>query len=168
VSDNDTTSRLQVEYQQVLTTDIVNETVSAFPDLSNRFSFSDVAFDVKCDQVRAVQCLSNLLSNAGKYSEPRSAIKVETSAPEGESWVSIDVIDSGRGIPSDELARVFERFYRVEDPMTMTTGGSGLGLFISRELARAMGGDITAESTIGKGSRFSLRLPRWAPTDEAT
>ncbi len=54
---------------------------------------------------------------------------------------------------------MFDRFYRVEDPMTMTTGGSGLGLFISRELARAMQGDITVESVLGQGSRFQLRLP---------
>ena len=68
---------------------------------------------------------------------------------------SSDVIDQGRGIPAEEFDKVFEKFYRVEDPMTMTTGGNGLGLFISRELARAMNGDITVESTLGTGAASS-------------
>ena len=56
------------------------------------------------------------------------------------------VADRGRGIPREELDRVFEKFHRVEDPMTMTTGGTGLGLYIARELTRAMGGEIEATS----------------------
>lgn len=168
VSDSDPTARLQVERQRIPIIDVVNKSIAAFPDLSGRFQVSEIQADVRCDSMRAVQCLSNLLSNAGKYSEPGSPIEVEITAPEGESWVSVEVIDSGRGIPADELGRVFERFYRVEDPMTMTTGGSGLGLYISRELARAMDGDITAESVIGQGSRFGLRLPRWSEAGESS
>ena len=82
------------------------------------------------------------------------------NAADDEEWGTIAVSDEGIGIPAAELDRVFEQFYRVEDPMTMTTGGSGLGLYISRELARAMGGDISVQSRLGEGSTFVLRLPR--------
>ena len=66
--------------------------------------------------------------------------------------------DHGAGIAADEQERVFERFYRIEDPMTMRTGGSGLGLHISRQLARAMGGDVRLNSIPGEGSTFVLQL----------
>jgi signal transduction histidine kinase len=76
------------------------------------------------------------------------------------------VADRGRGIPREELDRVFEKFHRVEDPMTMTTGGTGLGLYIARELTRAMGGEIEAASAPRRGSTFTVRLPI-APRAEA-
>jgi signal transduction histidine kinase len=69
------------------------------------------------------------------------------------------VADRGRGIPREELGRVFEKFHRVEDPMTITTGGTGLGLYIARELTRAMGGEIEATSAPRRGSTFTVRLP---------
>ena len=78
----------------------------------------------------------------------------------GDTHVRIQVIDQGHGISEDDLTRVFERFYRVEDSMTMRTSGSGLGLYIARELAVVMGGDLTVTSTLGKGSTFTLCLPR--------
>jgi len=69
------------------------------------------------------------------------------------------VVDHGPGIPADHLEKVFEKFHRVEDPMTMKTGGTGLGLFIAQRLARAMGGDITLVSTVGAGCAFTFTLP---------
>jgi signal transduction histidine kinase len=80
------------------------------------------------------------------------------------------VADRGRGIPREELDRVFEKFHRVEDPMTMTTGGTGLGLYIARELTRAMGGEIEATSAPRRGSTFIVRLPlarRPEPAEDA-
>jgi two-component system sensor histidine kinase SenX3 len=74
--------------------------------------------------------------------------------------VRIQVIDHGFGIAADDLDRVFQRFYRVEDAMTMRTSGSGLGLYIARELAAVMGGDLYVTSTLGVGSTFTLTLPR--------
>jgi signal transduction histidine kinase len=74
--------------------------------------------------------------------------------------VHVDVRDHGRGIPADQLAKVFDKFHRVEDPMTMSTSGTGLGLFIARRLARAMGGDVTVVSTLNSGSVFTLSLTR--------
>jgi signal transduction histidine kinase len=72
--------------------------------------------------------------------------------------VHVQVSDHGLGIPADQLTKVFEKFHRVEDPMTMSTSGTGLGLFISRRLAQAMGGDIAVTSTLGVGSVFTLTL----------
>ena len=71
----------------------------------------------------------------------------------------VRVIDHGRGIPADQLDRVFDKFHRVEDPLRMTTSGTGLGLFIARRLAGAMGGTLTVESTLGKGATFCFELP---------
>jgi signal transduction histidine kinase len=78
-------------------------------------------------------------------------------------WAKVSVVDRGRGIPPDELERIFDKFHRVEDPMTMTTSGTGLGLYIARELARAMGGEVEALSVPGRGSTFTLRLPLVRP-----
>jgi signal transduction histidine kinase len=71
----------------------------------------------------------------------------------------VTVTDSGRGIPADQMDRIFEKFHRVEDPMTMTTSGTGLGLFIARQLAEAMGGALVVHSVLGVGSTFTFSLP---------
>ncbi len=73
------------------------------------------------------------------------------------------MVDRGRGIPGEELDRIFDKFHRVGDPMTMTTSGTGLGLYIARELARAMGGDVEAASVPQRGSTFTMRLPLVRP-----
>jgi PAS domain S-box-containing protein len=112
---------------------------------------------VDADPLRLVQVLANLLSNAHKYSPADQPVRLRVWHA-GE-WASAAVIDRGRGIPREELERVFDQFHRVEDPMTMTTGGTGLGLYIARQLTRAMGGDIEAASSLGHGSTFTVRLP---------
>jgi signal transduction histidine kinase len=106
---------------------------------------------VRCDPVRVIQVLSNLLGNALKYSAPGSPVDVRLSV--GEQWAQVDVTDVGRGIPADQLEQVFEKFHRVEDPMRMTTGGTGLGLYIARQLADAMKGRLTCSSTLGWARR---------------
>jgi signal transduction histidine kinase len=73
--------------------------------------------------------------------------------------VVVTVADTGRGIAADQLERVFEPFVLVDTRLTRTQEGMGLGLAISRDLARGMGGDLTAESTLGAGSTFTLTLP---------
>ena len=72
----------------------------------------------------------------------------------------VRVADSGRGIPPDQLDKIFEPFVQVDRGLTRTTEGTGLGLAISRDLARAMHGDLAVESTVGTGSTFTLTLPR--------
>ncbi len=155
-----TSTQLDVDVTDVSLAELVRDTTAIFPGLAERLVVNDVDAVVRCDHDRAVQCLSNLIGNAEKYSESPTAIRIEMNAADDEEWGTIAVSDEGIGIPAAELDRVFEQFYRVEDPMTMTTGGSGLGLYISRELARAMGGDISVQSRLGEGSTFVLRLPR--------
>jgi two-component system, OmpR family, sensor histidine kinase SenX3 len=72
---------------------------------------------------------------------------------------TIEVADHGLGIPGDEHDRIFEKFYRLDPAMTTGVGGSGLGLYISRELIRQMGGELTVRSTHGVGSTFTIALP---------
>jgi PAS domain S-box-containing protein len=112
--------------------------------------------EVACDPVRVIQVLTNLVSNALKYSAAGSPVRVRLRT-EGLRAV-VEIEDVGRGIPADQLEKVFEKFHRVEDPMLMTTGGTGLGLYIARQLTTAMGGELTCSSTLGVGSVFRLTL----------
>jgi signal transduction histidine kinase len=138
----------------------------------------DVVYEGDEDRVR--QMLINLLSNAIKFSEPGGRVELSCSvarpiiqlSPEAvaERWVCFSVRDWGMGIAPDQLERIFEPFVQVEQGRARTRGGTGLGLTISRHLARLMGGDLTVESTVGSGSVFSLWLP-WsdaAPEGAAT
>ena len=109
-----------------------------------------------CDDGRALQVLANLIGNGLKYSAGDT--EVEVGMRLDAARVHVDVRDHGRGIPADQLDKVFDKFHRVEDPMTMSTSGTGLGLFIARRLARAMGGDVTVVSTLNSGSVFTLSL----------
>jgi PAS domain S-box-containing protein len=125
----------------------------------------DEPIEVDADPMRLGQVLANLLSNAHKYSPPDQAVVFRVDQDGG--WARASVIDHGRGIPREELERIFDKFHRVDDPMTMTTGGTGLGLYIARELARAMGGEIEASSVLHQGSTFTLRLPLAAAAEAA-
>ncbi len=112
---------------------------------------------VSCDPMRVVQVVGNLISNALKYSPDNTQVDVAVTAYDGRARVT--VTDRGRGIPADQLEAVFDKFHRVEDPLTMTTSGTGLGLYIARQLARAMDGDVVVRSVLGSGSTFVLVLP---------
>ena len=112
---------------------------------------------VRADPDKARQILLNLLSNAVKFTPPKGQIDVRCERMDGR--VLIRVRDTGIGIPADRLDSVFEPFVQAHRTLTEPTGGVGLGLAISRDLARAMGGDLRAESAIGSGSIFTLDLP---------
>ncbi|MFS9270475.1 sensor histidine kinase [Streptococcus infantis] len=100
--------------------------------------------------------LVNLLNNAFKYSEPGTRIEVLAQLTEEE--LTISVKDEGQGILPEDLEKIFNRLYRVETSRNMKTGGHGLGLAIARELAHQLGGEITAESQYGLGSKFTFSL----------
>ncbi|MFZ4584701.1 MAG: sensor histidine kinase [Acidimicrobiia bacterium] len=112
---------------------------------------------VECDRRQLMSALTNLLDNAIKYSD--SGGDVEVSATADGARLAIEVRDHGIGIPSRDLERIFERFYRVDRARSRATGGTGLGLSIVRHVARAHGGEVTVESREGDGSSFRLSLP---------
>jgi signal transduction histidine kinase/GAF domain-containing protein len=107
------------------------------------------------DKVR--QVLTNLVDNAVKYSPEGGRVEVDVSRR--EHAVRFSVADEGLGIPQSEQRRIFDKFYRVDPNLTRGVGGTGLGLYISRELVRRMNGTIWVESREGEGSRFSFELP---------
>ena len=117
---------------------------------------------VRADREKLQQIVVNLLSNAVKFTAQKGVVILacgRDARGERESNVIVTVTDTGRGIATDALARIFEPFVQVDARLTRTEEGMGLGLAISRDLARGMGGDLTVESTIGVGSTFTLTLP---------
>jgi signal transduction histidine kinase len=113
---------------------------------------------VHADVEKVGQILVNLLTNALKFTPRSGNVTLECRAL-GET-VEIRVRDTGSGIPPDKLDAIFEPFVQVDRGLTRSAEGSGLGLSISRGLARAMGGDLTVTSEVGIGSVFTLTLPR--------
>jgi two-component system sensor histidine kinase SenX3 len=112
---------------------------------------------VECDRRQVVSAIVNLLDNAVKYSETGKVVTVETKRVDGD--VIVSVIDDGIGVPSRDLERIFERFYRVDQARSRDTGGTGLGLAIVRHVAQVHGGDVSVESIEGEGSIFRFLLP---------
>jgi signal transduction histidine kinase len=109
------------------------------------------------DRSRLEQVLLNLLSNAIKFTPAGG--RIEVSCQPTADTVAIRVRDTGIGVPADKLDFIFHPFAQVSAGFTRTAGGTGLGLAISRDLARGMGGDLVAESTLAEGSTFTLTLP---------
>ena len=113
---------------------------------------------VEGDHRQLTSAVYNLLDNAVKYSPAGSTVTV-TTVLDADGGVRVDVADQGVGIPSRDLDRVFERFYRVDRARSRDTGGTGLGLAIVRHVVANHGGDVTVRSREGEGSTFSLHLP---------
>jgi two-component system phosphate regulon sensor histidine kinase PhoR len=119
------------------------------------------------DGEKLTQVLLNLLDNAVKYTPDGGSVEVEVGRDE-ESLV-LQVTDTGVGIPASDLQRIFERFYRVDRARSRDLGGTGLGLSIVKHIVEAHRGRVTVTSRVGKGSTFTVRLPRVeesAPLDE--
>jgi PAS domain S-box-containing protein len=110
------------------------------------------------DTARVDQILLNLLSNAIKYTSPAGSITVKCAV--SADTASISVTDTGRGVPKEKLEAIFEPFVQLGRSLSSAHEGMGLGLSISRDLARAMNGDLTVASKVGEGSTFTLVLPR--------
>lgn len=119
---------------------------------------------VAVDDTRLAQVMSNLLSNAAKFSVKDSTVKVIVTS-KGD-WYRIEVIDRGSGIASDYKDRVFERFSQADNSDSRQKGGTGLGLSISKDLIEKMGGCIGFETQLGLGSMFYIELPKLIPTPE--
>ncbi|MEZ4921494.1 MAG: ATP-binding protein [Saprospiraceae bacterium] len=115
------------------------------------------AFEMDFDADKLQKIVGNLWSNAIKFTPPGGWIQVGLQAD--GSALSIDVSDSGPGIPEDELEFVFDRFYQVDNSLTRMAQGPGIGLALVKELAELMGGTIAVKSALGKGASFTLKLP---------
>jgi signal transduction histidine kinase len=118
---------------------------------------SSACLTVVADRAKLRQVLVNLVGNAVKFSEPQQSVVV-SAAPEGDN-VRISVTDHGPGVAREDLPRLFSKFYQAEKPLTRTTGGVGLGLYISKQIIEAHGGVMGVESVLGKGSTFYFALP---------
>jgi signal transduction histidine kinase len=116
--------------------------------------------EMRADVTKVRQALFNLLSNAAKFTrQGEIGLAVRGEQEDGVGWVRMSVSDSGIGIPPEKIDHVFEEFSQADESTTRDYGGTGLGLPISRRFCQLMGGDITVESTAGKGSTFTIRLP---------
>ena len=112
---------------------------------------------VYADSHRLEQMLTNLVDNGIKFSHENGAVSIKHESGERDR---ILVTDDGDGIPAQHLERLFERFYRVDRARSRELGGTGLGLAIVKHLALLHGGEVTVESELGKGSTFTLHLPK--------
>ena len=116
------------------------------------------------DRDQVLQVLTNLIDNAVKYTPEGGSVWVQ--AEEQRGAIAIQVGDTGIGIPEQDIARIFERFYRVDKARSRELGGTGLGLSIVKNIVEAHGGRVWAESSVGQGSLFNIVLPRVEPNQQ--
>ncbi len=118
---------------------------------------------IETDKKAFSKALGNIIDNAIKYTEEGGRIVVSAAA-DGPAYVRVQVADNGIGIPPKYQERIFERFYRVDKARSIKSGGTGLGLSIVKHITEALGGRVLLESAPGKGTTFTLRLPRRRPS----
>ncbi len=151
--------------------DFLDELAVSFEALAvqNEIDFAVVLDDslpatIEGDGDRLNEVVGNLLANAFKFTPRHGRITLRAfPGPEAKGSVCIEVVDTGVGVPSDQLNRVFEKFYQVENEAMPRSMGTGLGLAISKEITEAHGGMISAESRVGKGTIFRVVLPPHPP-----
>ena len=115
-------------------------------------------FEVQSDRDRLLQVLSNLMDNAVKFTDAGGMIRLQAESRDGD--VLFSVSDTGIGISPLDQQRLFQPFVQVESSSSRRFGGTGLGLSLSRQFVERMGGTLTLESALGKGSTFTVMLPR--------
>lgn len=163
-------SRLQADealhsHDEVFIDDVVTEALDGNRIAADEAEVSLVVGDIPDvsvfgDRALLIASVQNLISNAIHYSASGSQVGVGVrSAPDDPRVVEVRVTDQGTGIPAEEHARVFERFYRVDDSRSRHTGGTGLGLSIVKHAVRSHGGEVSLWSQPGEGSTFAIRLP---------
>ena len=147
---------------------IVEKVVAAQKSYTSRHEFSvDMDPEIPTivgDQDKIDQILTNLTNNAVKYSPNGGMITVSGKKLDGV--VRMTVADQGMGIPPDHLAKVFDRFHRIDNRDTRKVGGTGIGLYLVKHLVEAHGGKIWVESEVGEGSKFIFELPKCPPQFE--
>ncbi len=153
--------QMEFSFQAFDMLDLIERTTAQWAacDSSHRYRTPNISNlpSVWADRDRVEEVLTNLLENAFKYSREGTEISIDAQVVNEQ--LAISVSDQGEGISSEELNRIFDKFYRVERDDARKTYGYGLGLFISRKLIEAMGGQLWGESELGRGSTFSFSLP---------
>jgi signal transduction histidine kinase len=107
-----------------------------------------------------VQILINVIENSIKFGQQSATRHITIDVTKHDDQVAVTVADTGPGIPRHALKKVFDDFYRVEDALTRTTGGTGIGLSLVKKFMQAMGGSVTAANNTGPGCTITLRIPR--------
>jgi signal transduction histidine kinase len=154
--------RKEYEFRETDMCELVRNTLESYRYQIEQhgFTFEEKIAEVppiKVDREAMARSMVNLVNNALKYSQDRKYIGVNLYRENG--GVKLEVIDHGIGIPAGEQGKIFEKFYRVGDPLVHNTKGSGLGLSLVQHIARAHGGDVSVDSTPGAGSKFTITLP---------
>ena len=113
-------------------------------------------YPIELDQNLMKRVLSNLVENAIKYSGENTSVKVKSW--DDEKWVYVEIQDNGVGIPKEDLEYIFDKFYRVKNDASHSIKGTGLGLYLVKYFVELQGGTIDAESTLGQGTKFTVKL----------
>ncbi|MEH2120138.1 sensor histidine kinase [Nostoc sp.] len=153
---------LYFQMKSYVLNDLVEEVVMMAEIYSDRIITTEsksYPIEIKADYSRLKQVLLNLIDNAVKYSEADLPIILKLNQLQDKAI--IQVCDRGYGIPLQQQARIFERFYRVDESRSHTTGGCGLGLSIVKTLVEGMGGSVSVQSKLGEGSMFTISLPTY-------
>jgi signal transduction histidine kinase len=149
----DVSARESIQYAIELIEPLFGQKSISFDGISG-----DASIVARADRARVTQILVNLLSNAIKFTPPGGHVGADCAAE--DETVTMSISDTGIGIPAEKHQAIFEPFIQLKETFVGRDSGVGLGLAISRDLARAMKGDLTVESAEGKGARFTLSLPR--------
>lgn len=137
------------------------ESFQSFANTNNqalRFSSDFAHFNMDFDAERLHQVLSNLISNALKFTPQGGQVLVEVKNS-GADWLEISVSDTGVGIAPEDLPQVFDRFFQAKNQSENKAGGTGIGLALTKELVKLFGGEILVESQVGRGTKFTVKLP---------
>lgn len=155
--------QLYFHFESFVLNDLIVEVVGMVEQFSDRTITIEgtSAIEVRADRDSLKQVLINLFDNAMKYSDPSTPITVKSQITD---QAIIQVSDQGFGIPLQQQTRIFERFYRVDEARSRSTGGSGLGLAIVKTLVEGMGGSVAVRSRLGEGSIFTVTLPVQPPS----
>jgi protein-histidine pros-kinase len=157
------TGKVALYREVVVLQDLLRASIEEFRAVATKRGLSlllespDETVILETDVLRVRQILSNLVTNAIKYTDTGSVVvRLRSSQGDAGRWAEIEVVDTGRGIPEDQLSLLFEEFVRLGAP---DRSGAGLGLAISQRLAEILGGRISVQSAPGRGSQFTLWLP---------
>ena len=163
--------RKEYDFRETDLRELVRNTIDSYRYQIEQNGFTleekiDPVPPVRVDREAIARSLVNLVNNALKYSQDQKFIGVNLYRYNGS--VKLEVIDHGIGIPANEQNKIFEKFYRVGDPLVHNTKGSGLGLSLVRHIVHAHGGEVSVDSTPGRGSKFTIALPVTAAQEKTS